>query len=208
MTDETLKETVKGTLVEMLPVGSTVWLQGPEYRDEGYCDVVLDEEKGIHAVRLADGTLTLPMTDEVMAVSVAWQDEHDGACPVTADRTRLADELQADPQNRYLLGALPEYDGGGDQEAEGCTCGAYAKHLVARVAAALEATYGPDPQEVGAVDGTEDDFGDLVSEAAKLLGRDPDAMGDEDWQHFQDVAVECRSTDMAGWVAHLQAITD
>lgn len=74
-------------------------------------------------------------------------------------------------------------------------------------AAELVERHGPDPQMVGADDGTEDDFGDLITDAATLLGRDPEAMADDDWQHFQDVAVECRSTTMIDWLAHLAAIS-
>ena len=33
--------------------------------------------------------------------------------------------LEQDPTNAGLLGAVPEYDNGGDQEAENCDCGAY-----------------------------------------------------------------------------------
>jgi len=52
-----------------------------------------------------------------------WQQEHSPDCPVVRYRADLLRELAADPNNPYLLGALPEYDGGGDQEAENCTCG-------------------------------------------------------------------------------------
>jgi hypothetical protein len=69
----------------------------------------------------------------------------------------------------------------------------------------LEREFGRDPQLVGVDDGAEDDWGDLVGEAARLLGLDPDAMGDEEWQHFQDVAQECRATTMSAWLAHLEA---
>lgn len=71
----------------------------------------------------------------------------------------------------------------------------------------LVAAYGDDPQQVGAQDGTEDDFGDLLLDVAEELGRPVDSMSDEDWQHFQDVAANCQSTNMGDWVAHLEAIT-
>ncbi len=71
----------------------------------------------------------------------------------------------------------------------------------------LTEVYGPDPSKVGAIDGTEDDWGDLINEAAEGLGFDPEAMSQDDWDHFQNVAAECRSTNMADWLAHLAAIT-
>ena len=79
--------------------------------------------------------------------------------------------------------------------------------LVVGAADVLERQFGPDPQAVGAEDGTEDDFGDLLTEAALLLGRDPDAMEDEEWQRFQDAAAACPETTMVGWLAHLQVET-
>ena len=79
--------------------------------------------------------------------------------------------------------------------------------LVVGAAAELERQFGPDPQVVGAEDGTEDDFGDLLTEAALLLGRDPEEMPDEAWQRFQDAAAACPETTMVGWLAHLQVET-
>ncbi len=67
--------------------------------------------------------------------------------------------------------------------------------------------YGPDPQEVGAEDGTEDDYGDLLLDAAEEIGWPYESMSDEEWQHFQQVALDCRSTNMQDWLAHLAAIT-
>lgn len=60
-----------------------------------------------------------------------WKIKHDDDCQVTVDRAGLLAELAADPKNPYLLGALPEYDNGGDQEVELCTCGIWAWELVA-----------------------------------------------------------------------------
>jgi hypothetical protein len=52
-----------------------------------------------------------------------WQNEHAPDCPVTAGRISLAEELERDPENAALLGAVPEWDRGGDEEAEHCACG-------------------------------------------------------------------------------------
>jgi hypothetical protein len=52
-----------------------------------------------------------------------WQNEHAPSCPVTAGRASLADALARDPRDAALLGAVPEWDAGGDEEAEHCTCG-------------------------------------------------------------------------------------
>lgn len=51
-----------------------------------------------------------------------WVNEHTPECPVTAGRMKLLDDLDARPGDDYLNGALPEYDNGGDQEVELCTC--------------------------------------------------------------------------------------
>lgn len=74
------------------------------------------------------------------------------------------------------------------------------------ISAELAEHHGPNPQEVGAADGYEDDWGDLVYDAAVALGHAPETMSDADWQHFQDVASNCQATNMAAWVAHLEAI--
>ncbi len=66
--------------------------------------------------------------------------------------------------------------------------------------------YGPDPQEVGAIDGTEDEYGDLLIEAAELLGHPFETMSDEDWQHFQNVAANAQATGMREWLEVLAAI--
>lgn len=56
----------------------------------------------------------------------AWEVIHDEACAVTRERRDLlADVAKAanDPdQLAYLHGAVVEYDKGGDQEVENCTC--------------------------------------------------------------------------------------
>lgn len=54
-----------------------------------------------------------------------WTNQHAASCQVTKDRANLLERLANDPGNPYLLGAVPEYDNGGDQEAENCDCGAY-----------------------------------------------------------------------------------
>ena len=51
---------------------------------------------------------------------------------MTDGRRKLRDDLEQRPDDEYLLGAVPEYDGGGDQEAELCTCGGYGRAVVAQ----------------------------------------------------------------------------
>ena len=55
-----------------------------------------------------------------------WNTQHSLECEVTKQRANLLAELAQDPDNVYLLGAVPEYDEGGDQEAELCDCGVIA----------------------------------------------------------------------------------
>jgi hypothetical protein len=47
---------------------------------------------------------------------------HTADCTARTSREDLVRDLKADPRNRYLLGALIEYDAGGDQDAEVCDC--------------------------------------------------------------------------------------
>lgn len=56
-----------------------------------------------------------------------WVNRHDDGCPVTRDRASLLADLAKDPTNPYLLGAVPEYDGWGDQESELCECREWGK---------------------------------------------------------------------------------
>lgn len=56
-----------------------------------------------------------------------WSTQHADDCPVTRHRAELLVEI-GDTQfgtdrMAYLMGAVPEYDLGGDQEVELCTCG-------------------------------------------------------------------------------------
>jgi hypothetical protein len=56
-----------------------------------------------------------------------WHVQHADYCPVTSARVGLGVALAASEvgsrEHDYLLGAVPEYDLGGDQEVELCTCG-------------------------------------------------------------------------------------
>lgn len=70
-----------------------------------------------------------------------WVVAHDEGCPVTLARASLLADLADDPENPYLLGAVPEYDEGGDQEVELCECGVVRSPIhdpAARQAAAAE----------------------------------------------------------------------
>lgn len=71
--------------------------------------------------------------------------------------------------------------------------------------AELVGIYGSDPQAVGAEDGTEDDFGDLVCDAVELLGYPFETLSDETWDHVQDVAAAAQATTMDGWLAIIDA---
>ena len=58
-----------------------------------------------------------------------WHNQHTDDCAVTVARVSLLAELAASDaeqgdsgRHAYLLGAVPEYDNGGDQEVELCTC--------------------------------------------------------------------------------------
>jgi hypothetical protein len=64
-----------------------------------------------------------------------WDSQHAANCPVTKEREDLLAKLADDPHNPYLLGAIPEYMKGGDQEVENCTCeaGEYQRQLEADI---------------------------------------------------------------------------
>jgi hypothetical protein len=49
-----------------------------------------------------------------------WRNEHHPDCPVTAGRASLTEALARDPEDAGLRGAVPEWDAGGDEEAEHC----------------------------------------------------------------------------------------
>ena len=49
--------------------------------------------------------------------------DHSAECAVHVERERILRSLMMEPNNPYLLGAVVEYYGFGDQEAELCTCG-------------------------------------------------------------------------------------
>lgn len=68
--------------------------------------------------------------------------------------------------------------------------------------ASLIAAHGPNPQEVGAVDGTEDDYGDLLLDVAEYMGYYYE--DDPVWQRFQEVATGSTATDMATWIEDIR----
>ena len=49
---------------------------------------------------------------------------HEPTCEAMRSKADLLKQLELEPDNPYLRGALPEYSGGGDQEVELCDCGA------------------------------------------------------------------------------------
>ena len=67
----------------------------------------------------------------------------------------------------------------------------------------LAARYGQWVQDVGAEDGTEDEFGDLCSEVYAQFGGDHE--DNPAWQHFLDVATGNRATTWDAWLAPLEA---
>ncbi len=70
----------------------------------------------------------------------------------------------------------------------------------------LAAVYGPNPQDVGVEDGTEDDFGDLLSDAWAGLGG-PDEYDDR-WDRFGQIAAESTCTTYEPWLAELRVALD
>lgn len=76
---------------------------------------------------------------------------------------------------------------------------------ISAVAVELAREFGPNPQQVGATDGTEDEWGELLVAAAMELELQPEHMPEAEWHHFQDVANACQSTTWPEWVAHMQA---
>jgi hypothetical protein len=65
--------------------------------------------------------------------------------------------------------------------------------------AQVRETWGDDPQAVGVEDGSEDDFGDLVSETFEALGFDLDEAGDDTWQRALAAATYCDSENLEEW---------
>lgn len=61
--------------------------------------------------------------------------------------------------------------------------------------------HGPNPQEVGAEDGTEDDYGDLLNDAWDFLGYGD--FEDARWQRFQTAAQNSTATSMEVWLAEI-----
>ncbi len=112
------------TLLEVLPIGSTVFCSGPDYRDDAIGTVARDEA-GLPCVILAHtGDIGRPMSDELVPELILWEGTHTEDCPVTVARDGLLRDLQAEPTNPYLIGAVPEYGETGDQTVELCLCGA------------------------------------------------------------------------------------
>lgn len=116
------------------------------------------------------------------------------------------DQDHDDPSDTYL----EDYFSTDEATLLGAASAIEAARLVAREALAerLVETYGDDPQEVGAEDGTEDDFGDLLSEAIKGLGYDAEALIDTDearWERVQEAASVSTETDMSTWLGELAA---
>jgi hypothetical protein len=77
------------------------------------------------AETMANANSDNPQPDPFLQSLLHWNTQHAPACQVTKERADLLAALENDPTNAGLLGALPEYDNGGDQEAENCDCGAY-----------------------------------------------------------------------------------
>lgn len=58
-----------------------------------------------------------------------WNNSHAEDCPVAVARVDLWRSLNLRPTDEGLLGAMPEYDNGGDREAELCTCYAHGEQV-------------------------------------------------------------------------------
>jgi hypothetical protein len=64
--------------------------------------------------------------------------------------------------------------------------------------------YGDSPELVGSKDGTEDDYGDLLTDALLALGGVFEDLTEEQWQAFEDAAHDSTAKTMAGWVEDLR----
>lgn len=64
-------------------------------------------------------------SDLIQTFQPQWKNKHSEDCAVTKERASLWASFVADPTNGALHGAVIEYDGGGDQEIENCTCGRF-----------------------------------------------------------------------------------
>ena len=71
----------------------------------------------------------------------------------------------------------------------------------------LEGIYGSDPSEVGAIDGTEDDFGDLIGDCVTSLTGGDDELDDATFERVQDAAQDTPLT-MIEFVRQLAAALD
>lgn len=79
--------------------------------------------------------------------------------------------------------------------------------MIADAVRYLKTIYGEDPSEVGVIDGTEDDYGDLLCEAYRLLGGGDDPDFDDDrWQEFQTVAQASYATAWGDWLLELAPV--
>jgi hypothetical protein len=75
-------------------------------------------------------------------------------------------------------------------------------------AARLAEVYGPNPQDVGAVDGTEDDYGDLLGEALEhSLGLTVEDLSTEAYDRLQSAA-DSEATTMIDWLLILEHTAD
>lgn len=74
--------------------------------------------------------------------------------------------------------------------------------VLEEMAQRLSDTFGENPQLVGEVDGTEDDFGDLLLEVADYFGVDFE--DDPDWQRFQDIATKAEGLTMLTWILNIR----
>lgn len=141
-----------------------------------------------------------------------WGNEHEATCLVTKHRAEIADVvggtlpeshgLSADTSLGVLSGIVLEYTSGGDQEGELCNCSTLYN------VEWLVGLYGNNPQEVG-VDheiGNEDDYGDLLGDAARVLG----LLGEDDYERVSIIASDLDRygifpTTMAAWIEEIRA---
>lgn len=91
----------------------------PTVSNEEYGRMVEDADRADEA---REWEAEAPERDADYWAEFTWENEHEAGCPIIEQRADLLRALVLAPDNPYLRGAVPEYDGGGDQEADGCTC--------------------------------------------------------------------------------------
>lgn len=124
------------------------------------------------------------------ALQGQWENIHTAECPITSQRADLLREIAQLDVDRgdsgrmaALLGAVPEYDCGGDQEVEGCECGAAWLALPAETLVRLKVDVDRYPHFIApaGATGTVVDHGD--SQMVLAVRLDEYLPGAEEWEN-------------------------